>query len=365
MSQFSKTMNRLLNWWRRVWPGSDDLHKKHISRWFTLPLLGVTFIAALLVFGSLLGIEITEEKGHRAGAEGEFFELDGVELHARLIGGPGSDPTGVPLLLIHGFTISGSHEYDRIIPELKTERSLILPDLLGFGHSDRLLHTDERYTRAGQADLLVELLRETGVDQVDIVATSYGGGVALKLSLNHPDRIRKLALIDAQVDDLQSAELQSLCEFPLNLDRIIFWNYQGSSPLSEAIALENCGDVGYCPTEAELAIRKEIAQIEGTTEALTAFCESQTRLDIIDDLDTLQKPILLVWGLQDEVLSDRQRRLLIEHAHISEQVLLEATGHAPHLERPARVAQFLLDFFSERTEDDNIKSTHLQQTSPP
>lgn len=322
----------------------DDAHSRQISRWVVAPILGIGILALFLVLASLLGIEIAERKSHRAGAAGTFFTVNGVELHVRLIGDPGHDPTGSPLLLIHGFTISGGHEYDRIIPALKDERRLIVPDLLGFGHSERLKQKDPRYSRQGQAELLAEIVRQSGVDRVDVVGTSYGGGVALYLALENPDLVRQLVLIDAQVEDLQSAEYRSLCELPLDLDRVILWNYQGSSPLSEAIALDECGEVGYCPTESELALRKEVARVEGTTQALTAFCSSQSELDIVTRLDEIGQPLLVIWGLEDEVLSGRQLDLLNQHAKITKQVLMPATGHAPHLGHPSRVAQILLDF---------------------
>lgn len=49
------------------------------------------------------------------------------------------------------------------------------------------------------------------------------------------------------------------------------------------------------------------------------------------------------------------RLLLVEHADITEQVLLPATGHAPHMERPNHVAEFLLDFFSNQASGNNTR----------
>jgi pimeloyl-ACP methyl ester carboxylesterase len=154
-----------------------------------------------------------------------------------------------------------------------------------------------------------------------------------------------VALIDAQVEDFQSHAYRSLCELPLDLNRVILWNYQGASPVSEAIALEDCGEVGYCPTEADLEQRETIASIEGTTEALTSFCLSQSDLNIIDKLHRIRSPLLVIWGEEDDVLNQRQLRLLLEHARITKKVLLPATGHAPHLEHPEQTARILLEFF--------------------
>lgn len=338
---------RWIDGWRRSHAGDESsVDLQDIVRSIAFPVLGAVLILFLFAVGSLLGVELTENRSQKTGAAGDFYLVNGVEMHVRIIGDPHNDPTGAPLLLIHGFTVSGGHEYDRIIPELVSERSLIIPDLLGFGHSQRLKHLDRRYSRAGQARLLVELMDQLSVEQVDIAATSYGGSVALHLVLDRADLVRRMALIDAQVEDLQSAAYRSLCELPLDLNRVILWNYQGSSPVSEAIALENCGQIGYCPTEAELKQRKEIASIEGTTEALTSFCLSQSNINIVNKLHLIQSPLLVIWGQQDEVLSQRQRRLLIEHAEVTKQVLMPRTGHAPHLEQPAEVARILLQFFN-------------------
>lgn len=319
-------------------------------------VLGLVLLLFVVLMTTATGIFLTERGEVQAGAQGRFVEVKGRQLHVRLFGDPETDPQEPPLLLIHGFSVVGGHEYDRIIPELEGRRSLIVPDLLGFGGSERLPQTDPHYDRAGQALLLSALLQRLDVEKVDAVGASYGGGVALQLALQRPDLVRRMALIDAQVEEMRSETYKKLCRLPFGLNRAVMWNYKGSSPLATWIASSGCGQVGYCPGEAELDLRWRFASVEGTTEALVAFCKSQNDPHIVEQLGEIEGPVLVMWGLSDDVLPERQREVLISRLEEPEQIVFPATGHAPHLERPRQVAQQLLDFFDQtaRNADEEV-----------
>ena len=80
-----------------------------------------------------------------------------------------NDPTGAPLLLLHGFSIGA---YDTWFPwadRLTSARTIIVPDMLGFGHSERVTAPHLDLTHQGQAALLNGLLDALDVEQIDLV----------------------------------------------------------------------------------------------------------------------------------------------------------------------------------------------------
>jgi pimeloyl-ACP methyl ester carboxylesterase len=115
--------------------------------------------------------------------------VDGERIH---VVDERTDESGVPLLLIHGFPGS-SFTWHRVLPLLPRSLRAIAPDLVGLGLSDR--HPLRPLTLSTHADRMVRLLDQLEIGQVDVVGVSLGGGVAQRLGLEHPGRVRRLILI--------------------------------------------------------------------------------------------------------------------------------------------------------------------------
>jgi pimeloyl-ACP methyl ester carboxylesterase len=98
---------------------------------------------------------------------------------------------GEPLLMLHGGL--GSYDmFEPILPTLTRGRQVILVDLQGHGRTtlgDRPLRCE------AIADDIDTLLQQIGRAQVDVLGYSFGGCVALRLSIQHPDRVRRLVLV--------------------------------------------------------------------------------------------------------------------------------------------------------------------------
>jgi len=107
------------------------------------------------------------------------------------------------VLLVHGYGSTGSLTW----AENGWERSLVrlgygvlIPDLRGHGGSDKPVDPTG-YSPALFAGDLVALLDELGLDEVDVVAHSMGGIVALALAESSPDRVRSLVLCGTGLSD--------------------------------------------------------------------------------------------------------------------------------------------------------------------
>ena len=105
----------------------------------------------------------------------------------------GSDAGLTPVLLIHGSPMS-SNSFDNLLEQLPENRTYFVPDLPGFGHS-KYGFTD--YSFEGHARALTQLLDAEGVDSVHLVAYSQGGGSALRLLSEMPERISSLTLLSS------------------------------------------------------------------------------------------------------------------------------------------------------------------------
>ena len=98
---------------------------------------------------------------------------------------------GEPLLLLHG-GLGSIDMFEPDIPALARNRQLIAVDLYGHG---RTALTDRPVSPIDMGDDMAVVLKELGITQSDVMGYSLGGGVALRLAVQHPDVVRRLVLV--------------------------------------------------------------------------------------------------------------------------------------------------------------------------
>ena len=111
--------------------------------------------------------------------------LKGVDYHYDVRG------QGEPLLLLHG-GLGSSDMFEPLLPILGHGRQVIAVDLQGHGRSS----LGSRSIRCEAiADDVAALLKRLGRAKVDVLGYSFGGCVGLRLAVQHPDLVRRLALV--------------------------------------------------------------------------------------------------------------------------------------------------------------------------
>lgn len=112
-----------------------------------------------------------------------------IELDNATLAGERREGQGTSLVLIHGF--GGSrHDWELLISALPRHLPVITYDQRGFGDS-----VGEAGKPFSHADDLLALLDNLGIARADICGMSLGGATALNFTLDHPDRVQRLALI--------------------------------------------------------------------------------------------------------------------------------------------------------------------------
>ena len=111
--------------------------------------------------------------------------LKGVDYHYDVRG------QGEPLLLLHG-GLGSSDMFEPLLPILGQGRQVIAVDLQGHGRSS----LGNRPIRCEAiADDVAALLKRLGRAKVDVLGYSFGGCVGLRLAVQHPELVRRLALV--------------------------------------------------------------------------------------------------------------------------------------------------------------------------
>jgi pimeloyl-ACP methyl ester carboxylesterase len=265
---------------------------------------------------------------------------NGIELNVATAG------AGAPLLLLHGFPHTWE-VWSRVIPTLSEHHLVVAPDLRGLGAS----------TRAGDGYDLQSLTRDVlgildalGIERADIAAIDAGAPVAFYLSLQHPERVRRLVLMEAILGTLprpSSAPLPWWFGFhavPEFAERVVHGN--------EEAYIGFFLDSGMLAGEIEPGLRSRLVEAYRGRESLRAGFEHYRALPAnavqIDDAlasRRLSVPTLAIGsnpigaGLhaQLEPISDDLRGELISDS-----------GHIIPLDRPEALLEHLGAFFGER-----------------
>lgn len=115
-----------------------------------------------------------------------YATVNGVRLHY-VAGG-----SGAPLVLLPGWPRTW-WEFHKIMPALARTHRVIAVDLRGMGDSAKPAGGYDKKTMAAD---IAALIAKLGHDRADVLGSDIGSMVAFSLAANHPERVRKLVMID-------------------------------------------------------------------------------------------------------------------------------------------------------------------------
>jgi len=104
---------------------------------------------------------------------------------------------GAPLLLLHGYPQTHVM-WHKVAPRLAEEFTVVVPDLRGYGDSSKPADGDNHFghSKRATAQDQVEVMEQLGFTQFAVVGHDRGGRVAHRLTLDHAERVAKLAVLD-------------------------------------------------------------------------------------------------------------------------------------------------------------------------
>lgn len=266
---------------------------------------------------------------------------------------------GPPLLLIHGCPFS-SFIWRKVIGKLSTHFRCLAPDLLGLGDTETAPDAD--WSLPAQAAMVVGLLDGLDIERVHMVGHDHGGAVAQLLAAEHPERIDRLVISNAEAyDNWPSAAERpflTLVRLPLLGDAALWlWSRRWAVRLSliEGKAVHNPKVLttellnGYI--RANMSDRHRRAKSKRFLAGQSDPANNRVTLDLLDGLRRFDHPTLLVWAAEDPHFGPKWgERLLHDIPGAVRLELLPETGHLLMEERPERFAALVDQFLAERVE---------------
>ncbi len=268
--------------------------------------------------------------------EYETMEINDIRLHYRQGG------EGQPVLLIHGF-MGQLGQFSPIWDELIREYRVIAVDLPGFGLSGKDLDFD--YSKANIADTINEFMEKIGAKEVIVVGHSMGGEVAQHLAIRHPNRVRKLVLINTGGRYRREQTVTRyfgrgwISRFFI---RNILLTYRGQKWLGKrGVHDPRCLEQEW--NRPTLALNRKIP-----FEVLMKFNEDNSQGDTMPDPREIQVPTLILWGDEDPIISASHGQVYQKDIRGSSLVIFPQCGHIPFVEKPM---DFMREFLAFARED--------------
>ncbi len=241
------------------------------------------------------------------------------------------DPSGFPVLFLHGITDSW-RSFEPLFPFIGPGVRAIAFTQRGHGDADKPL--DGYNWESVSADIRAVLDR-LGIDKAVIAGHSYGSQVAMHVAVRYPERMRGLVLMGAFTPQPGLPSLQSLWDevFDPVTDPIsseLTWEFQVSTVAGPAVP-------GILET-ASAESQKVPARVWKA-----AFAPLLT-MAILNQLHRVPAPVRLIWGENDEMALCSDQAALLNAFRQAELITHRGAGHAMHWEDPERVANEISEF---------------------
>ncbi len=236
------------------------------------------------------------------------------------------------LVLIHGLGAS-AERWEQVIPLFANDFHVIVPDIIGFGYSDKPLVD---YTPDFFSEFLEKFFTEASISRPNVIGSSLGGQICAEYASLHSDNVEKLVLVSPA-----GMMKQSTPALDAYIMAALYPNEQSAKNAFEM--MEGSGK----------AIPKEI--INGFVErmqlpnAKLAFMSTILGLknseSIAAKLKTISTPTLIVWGSSDPVIPIQHADSFVSAIQDCRFFRMDGCGHTPYVQDPytfhIKVSEFL------------------------
>jgi pimeloyl-ACP methyl ester carboxylesterase len=269
-----------------------------------------------------------------------FADVDGVRVHYQEAGPMGAPP----VILIHGFTASTLVWSDVLLPMAEAGFRVIAPDLVGYGYSEKPRRGE--YTIDAQARMILRLMDQLEIEDAALVGSSYGGAIAATCALDHPERVSRLVLIDAVINDEPIRQpIARVARAPvvgdvltplmINSRALSRWRRKKKicAPGSPLIYDEARLEAHHRPLRGASAHRAVLRTLRGW---------HASRIE--QEAHRITQPTLIIWGENDLEIPLRHGEYLHTVMPDARLIVFRRCGHLPQEEYPREFTEVVTGF---------------------
>ena len=291
---------------------------------------------SVLLFRPNLIISKEDAKKELTLPSSHFIKWRGTELHYT------DEGSGYPVLMIHGF--GGSvRNFAKMADNLKGQFRVIRFDLPGFGLSGFPEMGDKPNYIQMYRDYITFMLDTLHLDSVYVMGNSMGGGIAWIAAADHPDKVKKLVLLNSAGYDVANVS-GKLTMFRFKSVGHVF--DRGMPEFMSASGLEKCYADQSKVDPAVWRLNNQFSNREGNIQNMLALARSKQFPDS-GIITKVQCPTLIVWGKEDAIIPVAHAEKFHRDIKNSRVIIYDPCGHVPMMERSEDLTKDFLQFVKE------------------
>jgi pimeloyl-ACP methyl ester carboxylesterase len=280
-----------------------------------------------------------------------YIETNGIKLHV-VMAGP---EDGQPVILLHGFPEFWRGWVKQIQPLAEAGFRVIVPDQRGYNLSDK-----PKGVKSYRLDSLVTdilgLIDTLGYKKVNLIGHDWGAMVAWIFAIRHPERLRKLGILNAPHPAVMRNFLRRGDPEQLRRSWYIFafqfpwlpeYSLHKNDWRNTVRALRGSGKIHTFTNEDIAEYKQAWSQPGAMTAMLNWYRAAACRWPKLPGNLCVKTPTLMIWGMQDVAFSHRMARLSMDYCTDGKLVLFEDATHWVQRDEAENVNQLLLEFLPE------------------
>jgi pimeloyl-ACP methyl ester carboxylesterase len=235
------------------------------------------------------------------------------------------------LVLIHGLGAS-AERWEYVIPHFKKHFRVIVPDLIGFGYSDKPLVD---YTTEFFSDFLKKFLKKLEISNPIIIGSSLGGQITAEYAAKNNNSVQKLILVSPSGVMKQSTpalDAYVMAALYPNMDaaKSAFEMMSGTSKNIDPKIIKGFVERMQLPN-AKMAFMSTLLGLKNS-EILT------------EKLSLITVPTLIIWGELDPVIPIKYAETIVTKIKDCRFFRMDKSGHTPYVDDPDTFVKIVLEF---------------------
>jgi pimeloyl-ACP methyl ester carboxylesterase len=253
---------------------------------------------------------------------------------------------GSAIILVHGLGGFAENWIYNITP-LARQHRVFVPDLVGFGRTDKVPLTRDILDLV---KFINDFMETMNIKKASLVGNSLGGGLALQFAIDYPEKVEKLVLVDNAGMGRDVINDFKVCSIPVIGELLIRPDLKSTAQTWKKIVYD---PALVTPELTEMACG--IISQPGAKKALLATIRAGIGLggqrtilvnNILSRLETIKVPTLVIWGKEDKIIPVAHAQITKEKIPGARLEIFDHCGHMPQLEHPDRFNKLVLDFLA-------------------
>ncbi|HSG18149.1 MAG TPA: alpha/beta hydrolase [Anaerolineae bacterium] len=264
------------------------------------------------------------------------YRIKSVELSSgvKLPYAEQEDPSGIPLLLLHGY-VDSWRSFELVLPSLPDSAHAIALTQRGHGDASR---PPTGYRPRDHAADVAEFMDALQLKAAVIAGGSSGGFAARRLAMDYPERTLGLVLLGSPFTLRDKPEVQEMWQSTIS---------GLTDPVDPGFVREFQESTHVRPVPADFLCTMIEESLKVPARVWRATLEGLLEEDSSEDLGKIKAPTLILWGDQDAVVPLGDQEKLAAGIEGAQLVVYPGVGHAIYWEAPGQVATDIGVFIEE------------------